>query len=88
MAVRYPRGAGVGVAIEAELTAMPFGKGEIRRRSSARRRSRQAHRDPRLRHACSYPALAAAERLDATVANMRFVKPLDVALVTELARTP
>jgi 1-deoxy-D-xylulose-5-phosphate synthase len=34
-----------------------------------------------------HPALAAAERLDATVANMRFVKPLDVALVTELART-
>ncbi|MES1163730.1 MAG: transketolase C-terminal domain-containing protein, partial [Rhizobacter sp.] len=34
-----------------------------------------------------YPALAAAEKLDATVANMRFVKPLDVELVTELART-
>ena len=41
----------------------------------------QAHRHPRLRHACSRPALAAAEQLNATVVNMRFVKPLDEELV-------
>ncbi len=81
-AVRYPRGAGPGVAVAAEMTAIPVGKGELRR-TSARRTGRIAILafGAVLRH-----ALAAAEELDATVASMRFVKPLDVALVTALAR--
>ncbi|HYR00483.1 MAG TPA: 1-deoxy-D-xylulose-5-phosphate synthase [Casimicrobiaceae bacterium] len=81
-AVRYPRGSGPGVPVAAEMTAIPVGKGEIRRRS-ARRTGRIAILafGAVLRH-----ALAAAEELDATVASMRFVKPLDAALVTELAR--
>ncbi len=78
-AVRYPRGAGVGVQVEQAMTEIPFGTGEVRRRG---------HRIAILAFGTLlYPALKAAERLDATVANMRFVKPLDVALVTELARS-
>ncbi len=81
-AVRYPRGSGPGVAVAEEMTAMPLGKGEIRR-VSARRGNRIAILafGAALRH-----ALAAADELDATVANMRFVKPLDAGLVAELAR--
>ena len=80
-AVRYPRGAGPGVAVEAEMTALPVGTGEIRR-VSTRRAERIAILSfgAMLRH-----ALAAADELDATVANMRFVKPLDAALVARLA---
>ena len=48
---------------------------------------RPPRRHPRLRHALLYPALEVAGRIDATVANMRFAKPLDTALVLELART-
>ncbi|MGY4829920.1 1-deoxy-D-xylulose-5-phosphate synthase [Sphaerotilaceae bacterium SBD11-9] len=78
-AVRYPRGAGAGVATEPALTALPWGKGEVRR---------QGERIAILAFGTLlYPALAAGENLNATVANMRFVKPLDVALVTELARS-
>jgi len=87
VAVRYPRGAGVGVAIQAEMTEIPFGKGEIRREAS-RAAGQGGKRIAILAFGTLlYPALQAAERLDATVANMRFVKPLDVALVTELARS-
>ena len=80
-AVRYPRGTGPGVAVEAEMTALPIGKGEIRR-SSTRRAGRVAILafGAMLRH-----ALTAADELDASVANMRFVKPLDAALVAKLA---
>ncbi|MFL6663106.1 MAG: 1-deoxy-D-xylulose-5-phosphate synthase [Rhizobacter sp.] len=86
-AVRYPRGAGAGVAVQPEMTAIPFGKGEMRRpieRPAAQRGQRIAIL---AFGTLLYPALAAAERLDAAVANMRFVKPLDVELVTELARS-
>ena len=77
--VRYPRGAGVGVVPEAKMTAQPWGKGEVRRRGE---------RVAILAFGTLlYPALEAAERLNATVANMRFVKPLDAELVAELART-
>jgi 1-deoxy-D-xylulose-5-phosphate synthase len=80
-AVRYPRGAGPGVPVRAELTALPVGRGELRR--EARRR---AHRVAILAFgSVLHAALAAAEELDATVANMRFVKPLDVELVARLA---
>jgi 1-deoxy-D-xylulose-5-phosphate synthase len=87
VAVRYPRGAGVGVAVQAELKSLPFGKAEMRRRSTVPA-ARGGNRIAILAFGTLlYPALAAAERLDATVANMRFVKPLDSALVLELART-
>jgi len=81
-AVRYPRGAGPGVAIEKAMHALPVGRGEVRR--EAKRRTHRiaiAAFGPML-----HPALAAAEELDATVANMRFVKPLDAELLAKLAR--
>ena len=78
-AVRYPRGAGVGVAIEPTLTALPFGKGKIVR--SGRHIAILAF------GSVVAPALEAGEALKATVANMRFVKPLDETLIAELAET-
>jgi 1-deoxy-D-xylulose-5-phosphate synthase len=79
VAVRYPRGAGAGVAVQPELTTLPWGRGEVRRQGS---------RIAILAFGTLlYPALAAADKLDATVANMRYAKPLDVELVQELART-
>jgi 1-deoxy-D-xylulose-5-phosphate synthase len=85
VAVRYPRGAGVGVAIEPGLDTLPWGQGELRRESTlsrgAGRRIAILAFGPLL-----YPALQAGDKLDATVANMRFVKPLDEALVLRLAR--
>ncbi len=79
VAVRYPRGSGAGVAVQSEMVALPFGKGEVRRRGE---------RIAILAFGTVlYPALAAGEALDATVVNMRFAKPLDVALCLELARS-
>jgi 1-deoxy-D-xylulose-5-phosphate synthase len=79
VAVRYPRGAGVGTDASGPLEELPWGRGEVRR---------QGERIAILAFGTMlYPALAAAERLGATVANMRFVKPLDADLVCELART-
>jgi len=87
VAVRYPRGAGAGVVPQAALTTWPVGKGEVRRRT-VRAVGQGGPRVAILAFGTLlYPALAAAEKLDATVANMRFVKPLDVDLVTELARS-
>jgi 1-deoxy-D-xylulose-5-phosphate synthase len=87
VAVRYPRGAGAGVAAQAALNEIPFGKGEVRRRI-ARPVGQGGPRVAILAFGTLlYPALAAAEKLDATVANMRFAKPLDVDLVTELANS-
>ncbi|CAB3800348.1 1-deoxy-D-xylulose-5-phosphate synthase [Pararobbsia alpina] len=83
-AVRYPRGVGPGVAIASALTALPVGKGEIRRQSNAARGERIAIL---AFGAMLAPSLATAEHFDATVANMRFVKPLDVELVQQLAQT-
>ncbi|WP_343214800.1 1-deoxy-D-xylulose-5-phosphate synthase [Dyella sp. RRB7] len=83
-AVRYPRGNGPGVATVAEMTALPIGKGEVRRHGGALAGRRVAILAFGTMVA---PSLAAAEALDATVANMRFVKPLDEALVHQLART-
>ena len=75
--VRYPRGSGSGVVPAMNLDTLPVGKGEIRRRG----------KDVALLAFGSLvtAALAAGEKLDATVANMRFVKPLDEALIVELA---
>ena len=79
VAVRYPRGAGVGAAQPEGLDGLPFGKGELRRKG--RRVAILAF------GTLLYPALGAAERLGATVANMRWAKPLDVDLLREIART-
>jgi 1-deoxy-D-xylulose-5-phosphate synthase len=79
VAVRYPRGAGVGAAVKPGFETLPWGKGELRRQGS---------RIAILAFGTLlYPALEAAERLGATVANMRFIKPLDTALVESLARS-
>ena len=76
-AVRYPRGSGPGVTPAPGMTALPVGKGEIKRRGQ---------RVAILAFGSMVkPALDAAEVLDATVVNMRFVKPLDEALVAEIA---
>jgi 1-deoxy-D-xylulose-5-phosphate synthase len=81
-AVRYPRGSGPGVAIEVEMRALTIGRGELRREGK-----RRPHRTAILAFGSMlHPALAAAEELDATVANMRFVKPLDAELIRKLAR--
>ncbi|MDB5888590.1 MAG: 1-deoxy-D-xylulose-5-phosphate synthase [Rhodocyclales bacterium] len=78
-AVRYPRGSGLGVVPQKDMTALPLGKGEIRRHGK---------RVALLAFGSMLgSALAAAESLDATVANMRFVKPMDAALVQELAHS-
>ncbi|WP_312549712.1 1-deoxy-D-xylulose-5-phosphate synthase [Massilia sp.] len=76
-AVRYPRGAGVGAAISEELTSIEIGKGEIKR---------QGEKVAILAFGSMVaPSLGAGADLNATVANMRFVKPLDVELVKQLA---
>ncbi len=76
-AVRYPRGHGPGMQAQKELTALPVGKGEIRRSGS---------RVALLAFGSLLaPALEAGDMLNATVVNMRFVKPLDHELVKELA---
>ncbi len=78
-AVRYPRGGGPGTEIKQDLTSIKIGKGEIRR---------QGKKIAILAFGSMLtPSLAAAEELDATVANMRFVKPLDVDLVMQLANS-
>ncbi len=78
-AVRYPRGSGPGMATEKAMRALPVGRGELRR---------EGKRIAFLAFgAMLHPALAAAEQLEATVANMRFVKPLDLELLKRLAST-
>ena len=115
--VRYPRGAGAGVAPLAGLEGLPFGKGEVRRTASAPvpavadseanananagGQARNTHNQPRQTAQTSistapriailafgtllYPALQAAEKLDATVVNMRWAKPLDLQLLLQVA---
>jgi len=86
VAVRYPRGAGVGAVIPAHLEALPFGKGEVRRTSS--HVQGVGKKIVILSFGTLlYPALEAAESCDATVANMRWAKPLDEALLLEMAQT-
>jgi 1-deoxy-D-xylulose-5-phosphate synthase len=76
-AVRYPRGTGPGVAIRGEMTALPIGKSETRRRG--RRIAILAF------GSMVAPSLEAGEKLDATVVNMRFVKPIDEEAILSLA---
>ncbi|MBD9401748.1 1-deoxy-D-xylulose-5-phosphate synthase [Comamonas sp. CMM02] len=89
--VRYPRGAGVGVEPLQDLSSLPFGKGEVRRQSTALRAGKNGNTKPRIAilsfGTLLYPALQVGEAVDATVANMRWAKPLDAALVRELAAT-
>ena len=86
-AVRYPRGKGVGVEVQTAMTAIPLGKGEVRREAGQNTGTHGKRIAILAFGTLLYAALDAAERLDATVANMRFAKPLDVVLVAELART-
>ena len=81
-AVRYPRGTGPGVAVEKTMTALPLGKAELRRTSGLK-----SKRVALLAYGSMLGAAsAAAEQLDATVVNMRFVKPLDESMVLKLAQ--
>jgi 1-deoxy-D-xylulose-5-phosphate synthase len=77
VAVRYPRGAGVGTPMSQDLVPLPFGKGELRREGKGIAILAFG--------TLLYPALEAAERLDATVVNMRWAKPLDVELLLQVA---
>ena len=77
VAVRYPRGAGAGAAVQPGLQALPFGRGEVRRAGKGIAILAFG--------TLLYPALQAAEALNATVVNMRWAKPLDVALLLKVA---
>jgi 1-deoxy-D-xylulose-5-phosphate synthase len=79
VAVRYPRGAGAGVAVQPSLKGLPFGKGEIR-----------LHGENIAILAFGtllYPAIAVADKLGLTAVNMRWAKPLDKDLLLEVARS-
>ena len=76
-AVRYPRGAGTGVEVKKEMVALPVGRGEV---------CRKGKKVALLAFGSMVaPCLDAAEALDWTVVNMRFIKPLDDALIASLA---
>jgi 1-deoxy-D-xylulose-5-phosphate synthase len=77
VAVRYPRGAGAGVTPQVSLEGLPYGKGEIKRQGKGVAILAFG--------TMMYPALEAAESLNATVVNMRWVKPLDTKLLFEVA---
>lgn len=77
--VRYPRGKGPGVTVDNTLTELPIGKGEIRQQGSGIAILAWG--------SMVTPALEAGKSLCATVVNMRFIKPLDEALILELAKT-
>ena len=78
VAVRYPRGAGAGVAVQSNLDTLPFGKGVVRREG----RQIAILAFGTLLH----PALKAAQALDATVVDMRWAKPLDMDLLLQVAK--
>ncbi|HEU4662393.1 MAG TPA: 1-deoxy-D-xylulose-5-phosphate synthase [Dokdonella sp.] len=78
-AVRYPRGSGMGAAVSTELLPLPVGKADLRRRGRGIAVLAFG--------AMVAPCSKAADALDATLVNMRFVKPLDEALLLELAKS-
>jgi 1-deoxy-D-xylulose-5-phosphate synthase len=78
-AVRFPRGAGPGVAVDAGLDEIPFGRGEVRREGEGTAILAFG--------SMLAPSLAAGRMLGSTVANMRFIKPLDLELLLRLARS-
>jgi len=84
--VRYPRGAGAGVAPLESLEGLPFGKGEIRRQAQPAVAGR-----PRIAilafGSLLYPALQAGDALNASVVNMRWAKPLDTELLQQVAQS-
>ncbi len=83
VAVRYPRGAGAGKQPTKELTGLPFGKASIERK-----RVDSAQKTAILSFGTMlYPALQAAEKLDATVVNMRWAKPIDTEMLREIANS-
>ena len=86
VAVRYPRGSGAGTVPAATLDLLPWGQAQLRRTAGV-----PAGHGKRVAllafGTLLYPALQAAQALDATVVNMRFIKPLDSALVVEMARS-
>ena len=77
-AVRYPRGKGPGTAVEEAMTALPVGKAEVRRKGKGIALLAFG--------SMVTPALEAGEQLDATVVNMRFIKPLDEKLILQMAK--
>ena len=77
--VRYPRGTGPGVAVSTERSTLPIGKGELVREGKSMAFLAFG--------SMLASAVAAAETLDATVVNMRFVKPLDEDLLSRMANT-
>ena len=77
--VRYPRGGGPGVSVQKNMMELPIGKAEISRQSQNKKIAILAF------GTMVTPAMEVGEQLDATVVNMRFVKPLDVDLITEFA---
>jgi 1-deoxy-D-xylulose-5-phosphate synthase len=79
-AVRYPRGGGPGAVVSKEMQALPLGKGVLRRRGAGGVAILAFG-------TLLKPSLEAAEEIDATVADMRFVKPLDADLAARLAAT-
>ena len=83
-AVRYPRGAGTGVMIEPKLESLPIGKGELVQKASSKKGKKIAILafGSMLKH-----ALEAASILGCSVANMRFIKPLDTDLIVSIAKT-
>jgi len=76
-AVRYPRGGGSGVELESKMTALPLGKAEVRRRGQ--------NIAILAFGTMVEPCVAVAEKLDATLVNMRFIKPIDEDLIVEMA---
>jgi len=78
-AVRYPRGTGIGAKIESQLTTLEIGKAEIKRKG--KKVAILAF------GSMVQPALEAAETLNTTVVNMRFVKPLDTKTIVEMAKS-
>ncbi len=78
-AVRYPRGSGPGVLVQKSMHALPIGKAELRRQGN--------HVAILAFGSMLTPALQVGESLNATVVNMRFVKPLDEEMILRLAKT-
>ena len=76
-AVRYPRGTGPGVDVDAEMQALPVGKAEVRREGNGGIAI--------LAFGPMLEPAEAADELDATVVNMRYVKPMDVDMVMDIA---
>jgi 1-deoxy-D-xylulose-5-phosphate synthase len=89
-AVRYPRGSGTGATMDTTLKTLPIGKGEIVRNATAKKGKTEKNikKVAILAFGSMFtPALEAASVLDASVANMRFIKPLDINLIQKLAST-